>query len=244
MPRSGTNVRAVATVPPSGTPVHLAVIMDGNGRWAQQRHRPRTFGHHAGVRRARNLIAACSRRGIRYLSLFVFSRENWQRPQEEVGLLMQLLAATIARKVQELHSKGISVRFIGAREDFAAPLRRQMQEAEALTATNPGLKLFIAAGYSGRWDIVQAARSVSAEGRPLTEQSLSRRLATASAPEPDLLIRTGGERRLSNFMLWQMGYTELYFADTLWPDFGASELDAALQWYAGRQRRFGRVGRQ
>lgn len=216
--------------------------MDGNGRWAQSRHRPRSFGHHAGVKRARELVEGCHQRGVRHLSVFAFSQENWQRPQEEVGLLMQLLARTIAREVQALHRNGVRVRFVGNRADFATPLRRQMEEAEARTADNGGLCLYVAAGYGGHWDIVQAARQAQAEGLKLDAATLAARLATAPAPAPDLLIRTGGEQRLSNFMMWQMAYTELYFTDTLWPDFDTDALDAALLWYGRRQRRFGRVG--
>ncbi|HEU0197357.1 MAG TPA: polyprenyl diphosphate synthase [Nevskiaceae bacterium] len=234
-PGGGTTQQDVAI------PAHVAVIMDGNGRWAQARHRPRGFGHHAGVKRAREIVETSHRRGVRHLTLFAFSQENWRRPAEEVGLLMQLLTLTISREVAALHRNGVVVRFIGDRTQFGAGLREQMAQAEALTARNSGLNLYVAAGYGGRWDVVQAARSVLAKGSELDEAAIEAQLATRPAPPPDLLIRTGGEQRVSNFMLWQMAYTELYFTDTLWPDFGAAELDEALAWYAGRQRRFGRL---
>ncbi|MDN5874126.1 MAG: polyprenyl diphosphate synthase [Sinobacteraceae bacterium] len=222
-------------------PVHVAVVMDGNGRWAQARHRPRSFGHHAGVKRARELVESCHQRGVRYLTIFAFSQENWQRPKDEVSLLMQLLARTLAKEVQALHRNAVRVCFVGNREDFPATLRQQMQQAEVLTADNTGLTLSVAAGYGGRWDVIQAARRVQADGVALDAAAIEARLDTAPAPPPDLLIRTGGEQRLSNFMLWQVAYTELYFTDILWPDFDTDALDAALSWYAARQRRFGRV---
>jgi len=222
-------------------PTHVAIIMDGNGRWARLRSRPRGFGHAAGVRRAHEIVEASHVRGVRYLTLFAFSQENWQRPAEEVGLLMQLFARTIAVEVKALHRNGVRVRFIGDRAAFAPALRSQMDAAERLTNPNSGLKLQIAAGYGGHWDIVQAARRAQQEGVTIDAASIAARLASEPAPAPDLLIRTGGEQRISNFMLWQMAYTELYFTAALWPDFGAAELDAALAWYAGRQRRFGRV---
>ncbi|TAM13038.1 MAG: di-trans,poly-cis-decaprenylcistransferase [Nevskiaceae bacterium] len=222
-------------------PAHVAIIMDGNGRWAQQRHRPRGFGHAAGVRRAHEVVEASHVHGVHTLTLFAFSQENWQRPAQEVGLLMQLFAHTIAVEVKALHRNGVRVRFIGDRAAFAPALRAQMEAAERLTDANTGLNLHIAAGYGGHWDIVQAARHAQQDGVEISEASLAARLSTQPAAAPDLLIRTGGEQRISNFMLWQMAYTELYFTAALWPDFGVPELDAALAWYAGRQRRFGRV---
>lgn len=241
VPAASSQTTSGTDILPPVVPTHVAVIMDGNGRWARGRHRPRSFGHRAGVKRARELVEASHQRGVGHLTLFAFSQENWQRPTEEVGLLMQLLAVTISREIQALHRNGVCIRFIGKRDDFASPLRLQMQEAEALTAANPGLKLYVAAGYGGRWDILQAVSRVQADGVPLDSAAVEARLVTAPAPPPDLLIRTGGERRLSNFMLWQAAYAELYFTDTLWPDFDADQLDMALGWFAGRQRRFGRV---
>lgn len=222
-------------------PRHVAVIMDGNGRWAKRRRRPRSFGHNAGVRAARSIVKACHRHGVPHLTLFAFSQENWQRPPTEVSLLMQLFVSTLGREIRMLHQNGVRIRFIGERERFPEPLRVQIEEAEQLTASNDGLNLNIAAGYGGRWDIAQAAARLAAEGRTITVESLDSELSTAPRPHPDLLIRTGGEFRISNFMLWQLGYTELYFTDTLWPDFDDAAFDAALQWYAARERRFGRV---
>ncbi len=232
-----------APTPPTcaDLPQHVAVIMDGNGRWAKQRHRPRAFGHRAGVRSARNIVKACHRKGIAHLTLFAFSQENWQRPPAEVGLLMQLFANTLAREIRMLHDNTVRVRFIGDLEGFSAALRKQLDDAERLTAANTGLNLNIAAGYGGRWDIAQAAAAVAADGEDISAEALQARLCMAPRPDPDLLIRTGGEHRLSNFMLWQLSYTELYFIDTLWPDFDAAAFDAALDWYRGRERRFGRV---
>ncbi len=229
---------------PSGgdpLPQHVAVIMDGNGRWAKQRHRPRSFGHSAGVRAARSIVKACHRHGIAHLSVFAFSQENWQRPPTEVSLLMQLFASTLGREIRMLNENRVRIRFIGVRDGFSAALRKQMEDAERLTEANTGLNLNIAASYGGRWDITQAAAAAIAEGKPLTVETLTAQLCMAPRPDPDLLIRTGGEHRLSNFMLWQLSYTELYFTDTLWPDFDDTAFDAALAWYAGRDRRFGRV---
>jgi len=222
-------------------PRHVAVIMDGNGRWAQRRQRPRAFGHAAGVRAARGIVQACHRHGVAHLTLFAFSQENWQRPSTEVGLLMQLFTRTLQREIRALHDNGVRIHFIGDRARFVDALRKQMEAAERNTAANTGLQLYVAAGYGGRWDITQAAARLAANGEPPTVDALDAQLCTSPAPHPDLLIRTGGEHRLSNFMLWQLGYTELYFTDTLWPDFDDASFDAALAWYAGRDRRFGRV---
>lgn len=222
-------------------PAHVAVIMDGNGRWAQARGRVRSLGHRVGLRAARRLLEACRDRGVDTLTVFAFSQENWQRPATEVGLLMRLFQSTLRRELDGLHDNGIRLRFIGEHSAFPAPLRAAMREAEALTADNRRLRLQVAVGYGGQWDILQAARAVVAAGETLTAEALEARLSTAGLPAPDLLIRTGGEYRISNFMLWQLAYTELYVCDCLWPDFDAQAFDAALAWYAGRQRRFGRV---
>ncbi len=225
--------------------------MDGNGRWAQQRRRPRIIGHRAGARAVRTCVEFCLDQGIGALTLFAFSSENWNRPQEEVGGLMKLFLGALEREVDELHRLGARLRFIGERARFDPALLARMQAAEALTAGNPRLHLTIAASYGGRHDIAEAARSLAedvAAGRlrpdQVDEAALSARVALADLPAPDLFIRTGGELRISNFLLWQMAYTELWFTDTLWPDVDAATLQRALDDYAGRERRFGLTGAQ
>ncbi|MDB5986861.1 MAG: di-trans,poly-cis-decaprenylcistransferase [Nevskia sp.] len=222
-------------------PRHVAVIMDGNGRWAKQRTRPRAFGHRAGVGAARRIVRACHQHGVEVLTLFAFSQENWQRPPTEVSLLMQLFVRTLTREVKSLHKNGVRIRFIGDHRDFPASLTQLMADSEALTADNTDLTLVVAAGYGGQWDIARAAQSLCADGLPITPENLEARLVLPELPHPDLLIRTGGEKRVSNFLLWQLAYTELLFVDTLWPDFDEAEFAQALSWYSGRQRRFGRV---
>ncbi|KAF1708561.1 di-trans,poly-cis-decaprenylcistransferase [Pseudoxanthomonas kalamensis DSM 18571] len=232
-------------------PRHLAVIMDGNGRWAERRHRPRMIGHRAGARAVNVCIDFCLQRGIEVLTLFAFSSENWKRPEEEVGALMKLFLNALEREVDELHRRGVRVRFIGERERFAAPIRERMAAAEALTAGNARLTLAIAASYGGRQDIAAAARALAAEvagGRlrveDIDEAAVDARTALADLPAPDLFIRTGGDHRISNFLLWQLAYTELWFTETLWPDLDASVLQQALDDFAGRERRFGLTGAQ
>ena len=229
------------TFPDTRIPQHVAVIMDGNGRWAKQRSRPRAFGHQAGVRSARRIVRACHRHGVRALTLFAFSQENWQRPPAEVQLLMTLFVQTLKREIKSLHKNNVRIRFIGDHRDFPESLRELMRDSAALTAANAGLSLTIAAGYGGQWDIAQAASSLCRDGLPITPEAIESRLVTTEVPHPDLLIRTGGEKRLSNFMMWQLAYTELHLVDTLWPDFDDAAFAAALDWYAGRERRFGRV---
>ena len=233
--------RAKPPLPSPPVPRHLAVIMDGNGRWARQRHRPRAHGHQRGVHAARRIVQASHIRGIEVLTLYAFSQENWRRPALEVKLLMQLFVRVLTRETNALHGNNVRIRFIGDRSDFPPELVEQMQASEELTAANTGLVLQIAAGYGGQWDIAQAAQKLCTAGQPITPEGLEAQLVTAGFPLPDLLIRTGGERRLSNFLLWQLAYAELYFCDTLWPDFDDAALDEALGWYAGRERRFGRV---
>jgi undecaprenyl diphosphate synthase len=228
-------------VQPPALPRHLAVIMDGNGRWAKQRRKARANGHRAGVVAARRIVRACSVHGVEVLTLFAFSQENWQRPPLEVRLLMELFVRTLGREIDALHKNRVRMRFIGNHADFPESLRRMMVEAEQLTAGNDGLTLVVAIGYGGQWDIARAAQSLSAEGLAITTASLESRLVNADLPHPDLLIRTGGEKRISNFLLWQLAYSELYFSDVLWPDFDEAELERALAWYGGRERRFGRV---
>ncbi|TNY28650.1 di-trans,poly-cis-decaprenylcistransferase [Thermomonas haemolytica] len=232
-------------------PRHLAIVMDGNGRWAQQRHRPRLVGHRAGARAVNRCVEFCLQRGIAALTLFAFSSENWRRPAEEVGGLMKLFLGALEREVDELHRLGVRLRFIGERARFDAPLQARMQAAEALTAGNARLALTIAASYGGRQDIASAARALAedvAAGRlrpeQIDEDALGARMALADLPAPDLFIRTGGELRISNFLLWQLAYTELWFTDTLWPEVDAGVLDAALADYAVRERRFGLTGEQ
>lgn len=232
-------------------PRHVAIIMDGNGRWAKQRFLPRTAGHRAGVGAVRKTVEYCLAKGIGALTLFAFSSENWRRPVQEVSLLMELFIATLERETQKLHESGVRLRVIGEREAFAPVLQDKIAASEALTQGNRRLDLNIAANYGGRWDIVQAARRMAeAVGRgemraaEIGEAAFASHLALAELPEPDLFIRTGGERRISNFLLWQLAYTELYFTPVLWPDFDEKVLDLALEDYTGRQRRFGYTGEQ
>ena len=232
-------------------PRHIAIIMDGNGRWAQQRHRPRIIGHRAGARAVRSCVEFCLDRRIGALTLFAFSSENWSRPQDEVGGLMKLFLGALEREVDELHRLGARLRFIGERSRFDGALLARMQAAEALTSGNTRLQLVIAASYGGRQDIANAARSLAqdvANGRlrpdQVDEAALDARVALADLPAPDLFIRTGGEIRISNFLLWQLAYTELWFTETLWPDVDAATLQRAIDDYAGRERRFGLTGGQ
>ncbi|MGY4881029.1 di-trans,poly-cis-decaprenylcistransferase [Xanthomonas citri pv. eucalyptorum] len=232
-------------------PRHIAIIMDGNGRWAQRRRRPRVIGHRAGARAVNRTIDFCLEKGVSALTLFAFSSENWGRPQDEVDALMKLFLHALDREVEELQRRGVQVRFIGDRSRFAAPLRDRMAGAERSTAANSRLVLSIAASYGGRQDIAAAARALAedvAAGRLQPEQIdealLSSRVALADLPAPDLFIRTGGDTRISNFLLWQLAYTELWFTETLWPEFDAGVLQQALDDYAGRERRFGLTSAQ
>lgn len=232
-------------------PRHIAIIMDGNGRWARARHRPRSLGHRAGARALKRCIDACLEQGIQALTLFAFSTENWQRPAEEVGALMKLFLRALEREVDALHQNGLHIRFIGARHAFTEDIQQRMQRAEMLTAANTRLHLNIAADYGGRWDMAQAARALAVEvaaGRlapeAIDETTLAPFLALSDLPEPDLFIRTGGDLRISNFLLWQLAYCELYFTPTLWPDFDADELRRALHEFALRERRFGMISEQ
>ena len=247
-------MRHVSLPMPPTTPAlprHLAIIMDGNGRWAQQRHRPRIIGHRAGAQAVKRCVEFCLQRGIEALTLFAFSSENWSRPSEEVGGLMKLFLGALEREVDELHRLGARLRFIGERARFDPAIQARMQAAEALTAGNPKLHLTIAASYGGRQDIAHAARQLAedvAAGRLLPAQideaALSARMALADLPAPDLFIRTGGELRISNFLLWQMAYTELWFTDALWPDVDAHLLQQAVDDFATRERRFGLTSAQ
>ncbi|MGH8539245.1 MAG: polyprenyl diphosphate synthase [Stenotrophobium sp.] len=231
----------VPRLPKESVPQHVAVIMDGNGRWAKQRLQPRAMGHRAGVKSARKIVRAAARAGVGVLTMFAFSQENWRRPQEEVSLLMQLFVRTLGKEINSLHRHGVRIRFIGDHHDFAPDLRAEMARAVSLTQGNSGLQLVVAVGYGGQGDIAQAARKLADAGLPVTVDGIEANLDTAGLPLPDLMIRTGGEQRISNFLLWQLAYAELYFTDTLWPDFGDAQFELALNWYAGRERRFGRV---
>jgi undecaprenyl diphosphate synthase len=235
-------------VPAHGAvPRHVAVIMDGNGRWAKQRMLPRFAGHKRGVESVRAAVRACVERGIEFLTLFAFSSENWRRPAEEVALLMQLFQGALVNEVEKLHANGVRLRVVGDIERFDAKIRRSIQQAEKLTAGNGELTLTIAANYGGRWDLLQAFSRLARERKieaEVKEEDLAPYLAMSYAPEPDLFIRTGGEQRISNFLLWQLAYSELYFTETLWPDFDAAALDEAIASYRGRERRFGRTSEQ
>ncbi len=232
----------------SAVPRHVAIIMDGNGRWARKRFMPRVAGHTRGVEAVRTIIRACMERGVDYLTLFAFSSENWRRPADEVSFLMQLFLRSLKKEVARLHQNGIRFRVIGDLSRFDPQLVATIREAEALTAANTRFHLSVAANYGGRWDILNAMSRLMAahpERRDgFTEDELAAELSMSFAPEPDLFIRTGGEKRISNFLLWQLAYTELYFTDTLWPDFDADALDEAIGSYQGRERRFGRTSEQ
>jgi undecaprenyl diphosphate synthase len=235
----------------AGSPQHVAIIMDGNGRWARSRGMPRPAGHRASIKVVRRVVEECSKRNVRYLTLFAFSSENWRRPPDEVGMLMTLFLDALEREVADLHRNQVRLRFIGDREVLGAELARRMHGAEQLTEGNSGLKLFVAMAYGGRWDIAQACRSLAADAAAGTldapdidEAQVERRLALAGIPDPDLMIRTGGEQRISNFLLWNLAYTELYFTDVLWPEFSPAHLDAAFEYFARRERRFGNTSGQ
>ncbi len=232
-------------------PTHVAVIMDGNGRWAEARTLPRHAGHRSGVKSVRETVETAARRGVSYLTLFAFSSENWQRPAEEVSGLMRLFLEALQREVDDLHRNNVRLTFIGAREQLQAGLIRKIAAAEEQTRNNSGLNLIIAVAYGGRWDIVTAARNLAARVlnqefsvADIDDEKLGGELALAGVPDPDLLIRTGGEQRISNFLLWNLAYAELWFCDCLWPEFGERQFDEALSYYASRQRRYGHTGNQ
>ena len=235
---------------PLAMPRHVAIIMDGNGRWSKQRLLPRVAGHHRGVEAVRTTVRAAIERGIEYLTLFAVSSENWRRPADEVSILMDLFLRSLELEVAKLHDSGIRFRTIGDLAPFNPRIRDLVAAAETMTAQNTRLTLTVAANYGGRWDIAQAAQRFfaahpwRAAGEPIPPEALEPYLALDYAPEPDLFIRTGGEQRISNFMLWQLAYTELYFTDLLWPDFDAAALDAAVASFRTRERRFGRTSEQ
>jgi undecaprenyl diphosphate synthase len=235
----------------ASVPKHIAIIMDGNGRWAEARGMPRHAGHKEGVRPVRMCIEECARRGVGALTLFAFSSENWQRPALEVGTLMQLFLDSMEREIEDLHRNKVRLRFIGDRQALSVKLQSRMAASEDLTAANEGLKLQVAVSYGGRWDIVQAARKLAAavasgaiSADAIDEARFARELELGELPDPDLFIRTGGDHRISNFLLWNLAYTEIHICDALWPDFDVANLEAALRSFATRERRFGLTRQQ
>jgi len=237
-------------IPEAGdVPRHVAIIMDGNGRWARRRRLPRFAGHKRGVEAVRRIVRSCAERGVGFLTLFAFSSENWRRPPDEVALLMQLFLAALTREVRKLHRNDIRLKVIGDTACFDPKIRSLIEAGERLTEGNRGLTLTVAANYGGRWDMLQALTRLAREqpeaiADGIREEHVARHLSMSYAPEPELFIRTGGEQRVSNFLLWQLAYTELYFTERLWPDFDADALDEAFAWYRGRERRFGRTSEQ
>ncbi|MCK5916850.1 MAG: di-trans,poly-cis-decaprenylcistransferase [Cocleimonas sp.] len=230
-------------------PRHIAIVMDGNGRWAKEKHRPRLFGHKQGVETVREIIKMCNGIGVECLTLFAFSSENWKRPEEEVSGLMKLFMMALEREAKSLAKNGVILEFIGDRSAFSKKLQQKITQVEKLTASGKGVRLVIAANYGGRWDILQAShkmqqQAIKDNSATIDENAFNRLLSTQHLPDPDLFIRTGGERRISNFLLWQLAYTELYFTDVLWPDFNRNELQLAIEDFSSRQRRFGRTGEQ
>ena len=225
-------------------PHHIAVVMDGNGRWATRRFLPRLAGHRQGVESLRRCVRACVARGVKVLTVFAFSSENWNRPQDEVSGLMELMGKALVREVPQLTNDGVRLRFVGERASLSPAMRAALEQAEAATAANVRMTLNVCFNYGGRWDIAQAAARLAERGEAITEASLHAAMDMAHVPDPDLLIRTGGEKRISNFLLWQAAYSELFFSDRLWPDFDEAALDEAIADYAGRERRFGRTSEQ
>ena len=244
IPHDALKVKRSAMAEQVTTPRHIAIVMDGNGRWASKRFLPRIAGHKQGVDALKRIVSACPDRNIDTLTVFAFSSENWNRPVEEVSGLMDILALALSREVPKLQSDGVRLRFIGERQGLSARVKAGLEEAEALTASNTVLTLNVCFNYGGRWDIAHAAHRLAQSGTLITEQSLSQALSLAHSSDPDLLIRTGNEMRLSNFLMWQAAYSELYFSPLLWPDFDETALDAALQDYASRERRFGKTSEQ
>lgn len=246
MAKLSSSTRAIPEV--AHIPRHIAIIMDGNGRWAKQRFMPRIMGHKRGVESLRTTVRACRDLGVEYLTVFAFSSENWRRPSDEVSFLMSLFLKMLEREIANLHKNNIRLKIIGDRSRFDEKLKDTMREAESLTAGNTGLTFTIAANYGGRWDMMNAVHALLKERPELaatfTEEDMLPYLSMGEAPEPDLFIRTGGEKRISNFMLWQLAYTELYFTDTLWPAFDRNELQKAIDSYQHRERRFGRTSEQ
>lgn len=239
------------STPQNTIPRHVAIIMDGNGRWAEKRNKARVMGHRAGVEAVRGVVEFCAKQGVEVLTLFAFSSENWRRPEKEVGLLMELFMTALGREVNRMHKNNVRLRIIGDKERFSSALQERINKAEELTKDNSGLTVVVAANYGGRWDITQAAKKLAGlvkDGGLSVDDITPERMASCvmlnELPEPDLFIRTGGEKRISNFLLWQLAYTELYFTDTLWPDFKNESLADAIKSFSLRQRRFGQTGKQ
>ncbi|WP_323030802.1 polyprenyl diphosphate synthase [Brachymonas denitrificans] len=230
--------------PPASVPHHVAIVMDGNGRWARKRFMPRLAGHRQGVESLKRCVRACAARGIQVLTVFAFSSENWNRPEDEVSGLMELLGKALAREVPQLHADGVQLHFVGSRSGLSDGVRQGLDEAERATQGNQRLILNVCFNYGGRWDIAQAAAALAERGEPITEASLSGAMALHHVPDPDLVIRTGGEFRISNFLLWQSAYSEFHFSDALWPDFDEVALDGAIADFASRERRFGQTSEQ
>ena len=235
----------------SNVPRHIAIIMDGNGRWAKKRGLPRFAGHRMGLESVRKAVSKCTEYGVEVLTLFAFSSENWHRPKKEVNLLMDLFLTALKKEVKKLHKNKVKLTIIGGREAFSEKIQARIAEAESLTAENDGLNLVIAANYGGRWDVLNSMRQIGelvkigdVEPQDIDEALIHKYMALSKFPEPDLFVRTGGEKRISNFLLWDLAYTELYFTDVLWPDFDQAELDTAIDSFAHRQRRFGMTGEQ
>jgi undecaprenyl diphosphate synthase len=232
---------AIAT---ESVPRHIAIVMDGNGRWASKRFLPRIAGHRQGVEVLKRTVRACALRGVKVLTVFAFSSENWRRPADEVSALMDILVVALSRELNQLKKEGVQLRFIGAREGLSERVQQSLLAAEHETAANFTVTLNVCFNYGGRWDIVNAAQTLSAAGEAITEESLARELSTVATGDPDLIVRTGGEMRMSNFLLWQSAYSELFFSQVLWPDFDDVALDAAIHAYATRERRFGMTSAQ
>ncbi|MEE9327042.1 MAG: polyprenyl diphosphate synthase [Cocleimonas sp.] len=232
-------------------PRHIAIVLDGNGRWAKAKHRPRFMGHKKGVEAVRNIVKACSTLKVECLSLFAFSSENWKRPEDEIKSLMSLFMMALEREAKSLARNNVRLQIVGDLSHFSEKLQKKIKEVEALTENSDGLRLVVAANYGGRWDITNAARSLAEKVKSgeltveqINEESITQKVSTQGIPDPDLFIRTGGEKRISNFLIWQMAYTELYFTDVLWPDFDETELDKAIKDFSSRQRRFGKTSEQ
>jgi undecaprenyl diphosphate synthase len=228
----------------TGVPHHVAIVMDGNGRWATQRHLPRIAGHKQGVEALKRVVRSCAKRQIKILTVFAFSSENWNRPADEVSGLMDILVFALSREVTQLQKDGVQLRFVGSRDALSERVKSGLQEAEMLTASNTRIQLNVCFNYGGRWDIVNAANHLAQRNEPITEESFAKALSLSHCADPDLLIRTGGEMRISNFLLWQVAYSEMVFCDVLWPDFDEVALDGALTAYANRERRFGKTSDQ
>ena len=232
-------------------PRHIAIVMDGNGRWARAKHRPRLMGHKKGVEAVRNIVKTCAGLKVECLSLFAFSSENWKRPEEEISNLMSLFMMALEREAKALARNNVRLQIIGDLSQFSEKLQQKIKQVEDLTSNSDGLKLMVAANYGGRWDVTEATKSIAQKVidndlvvDDINEESITENVSTYGIPDPDLFIRTGGEKRISNFLIWQMAYTELYFTDVLWPDFDANELNTAIKDYSSRQRRFGKTSEQ